>query len=283
MTKTGRPKLFKPQDLNDLRGLVRDHPTATLDELRLAWQARAGRQVSEPTFKQALIDSGLERTKHSVSQIYEPAPQEVKRYGYKAMHRSSASEAGWVLSDAEWALAQDLFTNTQGPGRPALYERRAMVDACCYVLRTGCSWRMLPKGEFPPWPAVQKAFSRWAAAGKFDQLQDRLRQQWRERIERNAQPTAAVIDSQSTRSYPRAASRATTRARRCAGASDTSSWTRWACCWRSWSPAPACRTARLQMRRWHKRNCARGTASRPCLPTRRTPVELRCTCRKTMV
>jgi transposase len=87
-------------------------------------------------------------------------------------------------------------------GRPAVYDRRSMVDACCYILRTGCSWRMLPKGSFPPWPAVQKAFLRWAAKDRFEQLQDRLRQQWRLRIQRNPQPTTAVIDSQSTRSSP---------------------------------------------------------------------------------
>ena len=27
-----------------------------------------------------------------------------------------------------------------------------MVDACCYVLHTGCQWVMLPK-SFPPWLA----------------------------------------------------------------------------------------------------------------------------------
>ena len=76
-----------------------------------------------------------------------------------------------------------------------------MVDACCYVLRTGCSWTMLPK-SFPPWLTVHKSFSRWAAQGKFEVLQQRLREQWRQRIERNAKPTAAVIDSQATRISP---------------------------------------------------------------------------------
>jgi putative transposase len=99
-------------------------------------------------------------------------------------------------------LAADLFERPEGSrGRPAKYERRAMVDACCYVLRTGCSWTMLPK-SFPPWLTVHKSFSRWAAQGKFEDLQQRLRQQWRQRIDRNAEPTAAIIDSQSTRISP---------------------------------------------------------------------------------
>jgi len=75
------------------------------------------------------------------------------------------------------------LTSIHGRGRPAKYARRAMVDACCYVLRTGCAWTLLPK-SFPPWLAVHKAFSRWAAQGKFEQLQGRLAQQWRQRIGR---------------------------------------------------------------------------------------------------
>ena len=38
--------------------------------------------------------------------------------------------------------------------------------------------------------------------GKFEQMHDRLRAQWRERQARNAEPTAAVLDAQSTRGSP---------------------------------------------------------------------------------
>lgn len=54
--------------------------------------------------------------------------------------------------------------------------------------------------EFSPWRGVYRAFSRWAAAGTFKARHDRLRQQWRDRIGRNPEPTAALIDAQSTRS-----------------------------------------------------------------------------------
>jgi transposase len=56
-----------------------------------------------------------------------------------------------------------------------------MVNACCYALRTGCAGRLLPK-TFPPWQAVYKAFSRWAGAGVFEAMHDRLRQQRRNRM-----------------------------------------------------------------------------------------------------
>ena len=86
-------------------------------------------------------------------------------------------------------------------GRPPQYNRWDLVNACCYVVRNGCSWRMLPR-EFPPWENVYRTFRRWAAAGKFEQMHDRLRELWRSREERAPEPTAAVLDAQSTRSSP---------------------------------------------------------------------------------
>jgi transposase len=58
---------------------------------------------------------------------------------------------------------------------PVHYSRRELVNACSYVLRTGCAWRLLPQ-TFPPWQVVYKAFSRWVRAGVFEQMQDRLRE-----------------------------------------------------------------------------------------------------------
>lgn len=64
--------------------------------------------------------------------------------------------------------------------------------------RTGCVWRLLPTG-FPAWTSVYKSFERWAAADRFEQMRDWLRAQWRERLGRHGQLTAAVLDSQTTR------------------------------------------------------------------------------------
>lgn len=103
------------------------------------------------------------------------------------------------LTDAEWALVADLFERRGGRGAPPKHARRLLVNACVYVVRTGCAWRLLPK-SFPPWRAVYKAFSTWAHADTFEQMHDRLRQQWRDRIGRAPDPSAAILDSQSTRS-----------------------------------------------------------------------------------
>ncbi len=43
---------------------------------------------------------------------------------------------------------------------------------------------MLPR-EFPHWDNVYKTFRRWSDQGKFEQMHDRLRAQWRGRAERD--------------------------------------------------------------------------------------------------
>ena len=98
----------------------------------------------------------------------------------------------------ERAALADLFERGGQRGAPPRCERRHRVNACCYALRTGCAWRLLPK-TFRPWQATYKSFSRWAAGGLFEAMHDRLRQQWRERVGKAPQPTAAIIDAQSPR------------------------------------------------------------------------------------
>jgi transposase len=125
-----------------------------------------------------------------------------KRYGYQARHRrETASSYSSSLTDAEWDLVRDLFEREGERGVPAQIARRTLVDACCYVVRTGCAWRLLPK-DFPHWDNVYKTFRRWSAQGRFEAMHDRLRQMWRTRQERDVMPTGAVLDAQSTRASP---------------------------------------------------------------------------------
>ena len=63
-----------------------------------------------------------------------------------------------------------------------------------------CSIALPLRQAFPPWQATYKCFSRWAAAGVFETMHDRLRQQWRDRMSKAPEPTATIIDAQSTRS-----------------------------------------------------------------------------------
>ena len=56
-------------------------------------------------------------------------------------------------SNAEWALLEPLLASAEGRERPAKWQTRHIADAVLYLLRPGCTWRMLPR-EYPPWQTV---------------------------------------------------------------------------------------------------------------------------------
>ena len=197
----GRPPALKPQHIAALHDIVAERAQASLQEIADELHHRCGIRVCAATIRRALREQGIVRLK-PVRRAY-TAAKPAKRYGYTAAHRrEDVHPYSTNLTDAEWDLVADLFERTPGQrGTPAHYSRRDVVNACSYVLRAGCAWRLLPT-TFPPWQAVYKAFSRWATAGVFEQMQDRLREQWRTRLGRTSAPAAAVIDAQSTRSSP---------------------------------------------------------------------------------
>jgi transposase len=108
-------------------------------------------------------------------------------------------------TDAEWALIGPLLPvpacQTAAGGRPEAHCRRAVVDAIRYVIHNGCVWRALP-ADFPPWRTVYGLYQRWHARGVTIALHDALRAAARRAAGREAEPTAAVIDSQSVRAAP---------------------------------------------------------------------------------
>jgi transposase len=86
-----------------------------------------------------------------------------------------------------------------GRGRPITYPRRDVVDAIRYLDRTGCQWDALP-ADFPHPKLVYHYFKTWAANGTLTRMHDSLREVVRTQIEgRAAQPSAALVDSQSVR------------------------------------------------------------------------------------
>ena len=67
------------------------------------------------------------------------------------------------------------------------------------ILSTGCQWRYLPK-DFPPRSTVHDYFTWWNCDGTLDRIHHRLYVECREKLEREANPTACIIDSQSVKS-----------------------------------------------------------------------------------
>jgi transposase len=201
--RPGRRPSLNEHHVAALRAITHEQPRSSLDEVTRELARRTGTKVSTVTVRKALREAGIERLKPTrrVGERAQTQGGKPARYGYTAAHRRTEGSSGMNtdLTDAEWARVADLFEREGGRGAPPRHTRRDVVNACCYVLRTGCAWRLLPK-SFPPWHATYKAFSRWAAAGVFETMHDRLRQQWRERVGKAPEPTAAIIDSQSTRS-----------------------------------------------------------------------------------
>ncbi len=102
------------------------------------------------------------------------------------------------LSDAEWSCLNSVLPPPKTGGRPKTHSPRAILDAIFYVLRSGCSWRLLPR-DFPPWRTVYHYFREWRLAGTFEQINTALRERVRIGLGRNAQPSAGIVDSQSVK------------------------------------------------------------------------------------
>ncbi|WP_246204745.1 IS5 family transposase [Streptomyces tailanensis] len=106
------------------------------------------------------------------------------------------------MTNAEWAVVRDALpvpACLEGrSGRPEGYCHRVMLDAIFYVTDNGIKWRSMP-ADFPAWDRVYAFFRRWREHGLVKEFHDRLRGRAREAEGREAEPTAAVIDSQSVK------------------------------------------------------------------------------------
>lgn len=102
------------------------------------------------------------------------------------------------LTDAEWAILAPFIPPVKLGGRPPRHERRELVNAMRYVLRGGIAWRALPH-DLPPWQTVYHYFRLWRLDGTWEQANAALRRQVRQHAGRAAEPTAAILDSQSAK------------------------------------------------------------------------------------
>ena len=100
------------------------------------------------------------------------------------------------LTDAEWEILEPVIPAISPEAVIVVHERREIVNGILYVLRSGCPWRLLPN-DLPAWGTVYSYFRRWRNEGIWDQVLATLRQRMRQQQGRDAEPSAAVIDSQS--------------------------------------------------------------------------------------
>ena len=105
------------------------------------------------------------------------------------------------LTDAEWECVRRSLPPLPQRGRPRIHSPRRILDAIFYVVRTGCAWRYLPS-DFPPWQTVFYHFRRCRLQGTWHLLYTALHRAERERVGRNPEPSAAILDTYTTKTTP---------------------------------------------------------------------------------
>lgn len=102
------------------------------------------------------------------------------------------------VTDAQWQLIEPLLPARKPMGRPPTL-LRSSLNAIFYLVKSGCSWRLLPK-SFPPWKTVYHRFRKWCRDGTWLLVNHALRALVRTEDGRDPEPSAAVLDSQTVRS-----------------------------------------------------------------------------------
>lgn len=136
------------------------------------------------------------------------------------------------LTDEEWALVKPEIPRAKRGGNKRTVNVREVVNGLMYVLSTGCQWRAIPK-DLPPRSTINHYFCRWQHDGTLARLHHALYVRCREQAEREASPTAGIIDSQSVKGAEKGGRRlivpGLTAARRSRARSGTSLSIRRAC------------------------------------------------------
>jgi transposase len=96
-------------------------------------------------------------------------------------------------------------------GRPRDVNVREVLNAIFYVLSTGCQWKALPK-DLPPKSTAHYYFMLWDWDRTLERIHHALYVAAREQAGREASPTAAIIDSQTSKAAQKGALGLTRRA-----------------------------------------------------------------------
>ena len=105
------------------------------------------------------------------------------------------------LKDTEWAWLAPLIPAALPGGRPRKTDMRAAINAILYLLRTGCPWRYLPRGSFPPRSTVYNIFRKFQREGVWEATWAECI--WRCASGRDARPALRLRFSTANRSNRR--------------------------------------------------------------------------------
>lgn len=103
------------------------------------------------------------------------------------------------LTDAEWSRIAGLIRPGKRGGGKRRVDLREVMNGIMYILSTGCQWRAIPK-DLPPRSTLFDYLDLWSWDGTLERIHHALYVECREQEEREASPTAAIVDSQSVKS-----------------------------------------------------------------------------------
>lgn len=99
----------------------------------------------------------------------------------------------FLLTDSLWEEVRKYFA---AHDRKRKYSLQIILSALLYLLKTGCQWRLLPQ-QYGKWQLVYYYYRRWTAYGTLEDLLYHLTKEVRLQQGKAAEPTAAVIDTQT--------------------------------------------------------------------------------------
>jgi transposase len=102
------------------------------------------------------------------------------------------------LTDEEWAKIEPLLPAEKPVGKEREVDLRVVLNGIFYRADNGIKWRALPT-EFGAWQTVYGYFRLWVRLGIWEQINTILVREVRLAAGREAEPTLAIIDSQSVK------------------------------------------------------------------------------------
>lgn len=102
------------------------------------------------------------------------------------------------LTDEEWAQIEPLLPPEKPVGKEREVDLRVVLSGIFYRADNGIKWRALPP-EFGAWQTVYGYFRLWVRLGIWEQINTSLVREVRLAAGRDAEPSLAIIDSQSVK------------------------------------------------------------------------------------
>ena len=100
----------------------------------------------------------------------------------------------YFSSNFQWQIIESLLTFK----RKSKHNLRQILEAICYLTKTGCQWRHLP-GNYAPWETVYWYFRKWTLEGIIEVAHQQLRKALRKKNGKKESASLGIIDSHSVR------------------------------------------------------------------------------------